>query len=197
DKNLQPTVFSFRYALWACSSVKGSDDLTGSWRRCLSLLDTMDRVGIAPDRLCYRHAVDAAAKAGEVDRALELVDRMEACGGYGDASAYNQVIVALGRKGDWQRAVSTLGRIRRAGAAPDAHSFAMAMAACARGGEPRQALRLLDELKREGRGVRPNTVVYNTLLGLCKGKPLRDGRGAGKAATAEGRSGVGLGTGVE
>lgn len=60
---------------------------------------------------------------------------------------------------------------------PDAHSFAMAMAACARSGEPRQALRLLDELKREGGGVRPNTVVYNTLLALCKGRPLRGGGG--------------------
>ena len=77
--------------------------------------------------------------------------------------------------------MSTLGRIRRTGAAPDAHSFAMAMTACARSGEPRQALRLLDELKREGGGVRPNTVVYNTLLGLCKGRPLRGGGGGGGA----------------
>lgn len=75
--------------------------------------------------------------------------------------------------------MSTLGRIRRKGSAPDAYSFAMAMTACARAGEPRQALRLLDELKREGGGVRPNTVVYNTLLGLCKGKPLGSGGGGG------------------
>lgn len=52
------------------------------------------------------------------------------------------------------------------------------MSACARGGEPRQALRLLEELKREGGGVRPNTVIYNTLLGMCKGNPVRGG-GAG------------------
>lgn len=90
-----------------------------------------------------------------------------------------KIIMACGRRGEWQRAVSTLGRIRRTGAAPDAHSFAMAMTACARAGESRQALRLLDELKREGGGVRPNTVVYNTLLALCRGKPLRGVRGGG------------------
>lgn len=101
-----------------------------------------------------------------------------------------KIIVACGRRGDWQGAVSTLGRIRRAGAAPDAHSFAMAMTACAKSGEPRQALRLLEELKREGGGVRPNTVVYNTLLGLCKGRPLRGGGGGG----ARGGGGAGAGT---
>lgn len=87
--------------------------------------------------------------------------------------------------------MSTLGRIRRTGAVPDAHSFAMAMTACARAGEPRQAIRLLDELKREGAGVRPNTVVYNTLLGLCKGKPLRGGAVAATASAAAGTGSAG------
>ena len=63
-----------------------------------------------------------------------------------------------------------------AGAAPDAHSFVMAINGRVRQGlaEPRQALRLLEELKRESRGVRPNTVVYSALLGLCKGKPTAE-----------------------
>eukprot|EP00903_Cladosiphon_okamuranus_P012196 g11439.t1 len=187
-KGLKPTVVSFRYALAACSGgmsgmshggMVSEKDRSGAWERCRSLMDSMGRRGLEPDRLCYKYAVDAAAKAGDVDAALDLMDGMEACEGFTSASEYNQIIVACGHTGDWQRAVSTLGRIRRSGAAPDAHSFAMAMTACARSGEPRQALRLLDELKREGGDVRPNTVVYNILLGLCKGRPLRGGGGGG------------------
>lgn len=54
------------------------------------------------------------------------------------------------------------------------------MTACARSGEARQAFRLLDEMKREGEHVRPNTVVYNIVLGLCKGYPVRGGGGGGE-----------------
>lgn len=98
-----------------------------------------------------------------------------------------KIIVAFGRNGEWQRAVSTLGRMRRSGAIPDAHSFAMAMKACAEGGQPRQALSLLEELKREGGDVRPTTVVYNTLLGLCRGKSKRGGGGNGGVSRSGGR----------
>lgn len=54
--------------------------------------------------------------------------------------------------------------------------------------------------------MRPNTVVYNTLLGLCKGRPLRGGRGRGGARegasaaavarTGENLNGYGGGRGV-
>ncbi|CAM9447310.1 unnamed protein product, partial [Ectocarpus sp. 13 AM-2016] len=226
-KGLEPTVLSFRYALTACASSSsssssssrrgvsggsGEEDFAGVWERCRSLMDAMGRLGLEPDRLCYKQAVDAASKAGDVDAALDLMDGMENGEGFRGAVEYNQIIMACGRRGDWQRAVSTLGRIRRSGGAPDAHSFAMAMTACARAGEPRQALRLLDELKREGGGVRPNTVVYNTLLALCRGKPLRGVRGGGgggggggvpatAAAAAEGTgpnlNGYGGGGGLE
>lgn len=105
----------------------------------------------------------------------------------------HKVIVALGLRGEWRRALSILDRARNNGAKRDVHTFAVAMAACARGGAPLEAFRLLEELKREGgndsgggsggdgnsdcdAGVRPNTVVYNTLLVLCKGRPLGKGR---------------------
>lgn len=49
------------------------------------------------------------------------------------------------------------------------------MTACIRSSRPRLALGLLDEMKGavSGEGVRPNTIVYNTLLGVCKGVPVR------------------------
>lgn len=70
------------------------------------------------------------------------------------------------------------------------------MYACARGGEPRRALQLLHELKLEGSAARPNTVVYNTLLALCKGNPIRGGHGRGTggskgAASAAVKTGTG------
>lgn len=69
-KGLEPTVFTFRYALAACSGSSrlygrsGAEDdvAAGSWERCRSVMDAMGRAGVQPDRLCYKYAVDAAAK---------------------------------------------------------------------------------------------------------------------------------------
>lgn len=62
-------MLSFRYALTACTSGSrgmsggsGEEDFAGVWERCRSLMDAMGRLGLEPDRLCYKQAVDAAAK---------------------------------------------------------------------------------------------------------------------------------------
>lgn len=66
-------MFSFRYALAACSGGGGGggsrsggrgkeEDLAGAWERCRSLIDAVGRLGLGPDRLCYKYAIDAAAK---------------------------------------------------------------------------------------------------------------------------------------
>lgn len=67
-------MFSFRYALAACSdgmSIPGGrimsmsiseEERAGAWERCRSLMDAMGRLGLEPDRLCFKYAVDAAAK---------------------------------------------------------------------------------------------------------------------------------------
>lgn len=80
------------------------------------------------------------------------------------------------------------------------------MAACARGGAPLEAFRLLEELKQEGGNnsdceacVRPNTVVYNTLLSLCKGRPLGKGRrsnSSGLSHNGDGEHSLGVNGGV-
>ncbi|CAN0494835.1 unnamed protein product, partial [Hapterophycus canaliculatus] len=69
-KGLEPTVFTFRHALAACSGSGSPQDgeveedgfAAAAWERCRSLMDAMGRAGLQPDRLCYKYAVDAAAK---------------------------------------------------------------------------------------------------------------------------------------
>lgn len=65
-------MFSFRYALAACSggmSTSGGgitsmseEERARAWERCRSLMDAMGRLGLKPDRLCFKYSVDAAAK---------------------------------------------------------------------------------------------------------------------------------------
>lgn len=68
-------MFSFRYALAACSGgmsrtsgggTVSEEDRSGAWERCRSLIDSMGRLGLELDRLCYKYAVDAAAKVQQL-----------------------------------------------------------------------------------------------------------------------------------
>lgn len=120
----------------------------------------------------------------------------------------HKVIVVLGLRGEWRRALSILERARNNGAKRDVHTFAVAIAACARGGAPLEAFRLFEELKKEGGNniecdavVRPNTVVYNTLLLLCKGRPRPLGKGrrnnsSGLSHNGDGEHSLGINGGV-
>lgn len=86
-------MFTFRYALAACSGVTSGggseEDRTGAWERCRSLIDAMGRLGLEPDRLCYKHAVDSAAKVGLVCACDG--DLASCVAGRGDEEAYEGV----------------------------------------------------------------------------------------------------------
>ncbi|CAM9281736.1 unnamed protein product, partial [Discosporangium mesarthrocarpum] len=168
---LQPTRLTYQYMLASCRAVReGKVDWRGAWKHSLALLEEMREGGITPDHSCFQYAVEAAAKAGEVDSALELIGQMEASGVCGEPLVYNQAIKELKQRGDWQQALAVMDRMRAAGVSPDIYTYAMSMEACGRGGAGRgRSLCLLEELKQEG--LWPNTVIYNILLEQCKGLP--------------------------
>ncbi|CAN0067401.1 unnamed protein product, partial [Choristocarpus tenellus] len=99
---------------------------------------------------------------------MEVIGLMEMSGIRRLVEPYNQVVLGFRQLGEWEWAVSLIDTMRGSGVRPDAYSYSMAMDACKNGGRRgrRRALRLLEELKVDG--VNPNTVVYNTLLGLFR-----------------------------
>jgi pentatricopeptide repeat protein len=147
---------------------------SGNWRKAISLLDDLNKVGNAASTTAHNNAAAACHRAGKLTRALDVLDELKESGGAWDAASFSLALTVLGKRGEWQAALQMLRSTRNLAPASNAHVYSAAIGACASSARWSEALSLLSSMEK--RGVQPTARCYNgAILACAKASRPEDG----------------------
>ncbi|KAK3254127.1 hypothetical protein CYMTET_36650 [Cymbomonas tetramitiformis] len=130
------------------------------------VLGEMALAGIAADRVTYNTMLKACARQGHRRKALKLLREMQLAGIPADAISYTNAINACAKVGALEKAVAIFEEMQRdEKVEATVFTYAGLINACAERRDVQRAQNFLVEL--EGAGLRPNALVYNSLLKAC------------------------------
>ncbi|CAM9174214.1 unnamed protein product, partial [Ectocarpus fasciculatus] len=146
----------------------------GQWKRALETLDEMRECGLSADPVVYTAAIGACEKYGQWEKALDTLSKLvsEKPPMRSLMWGYNAAISALGKAKQMEGVKDLLVTMKASGLKPDEYTYAAMMRATGIDGSWEESWSMLAEMEQAG--VRPNRVVYNTLIAsLLKGEQAR------------------------
>ncbi|KAL5217036.1 hypothetical protein ABZP36_017720 [Zizania latifolia] len=132
------------------------------WSDTEALCDEMLREGVQPDNATFTTVISCARACGLPNKAVEWFEKMPDFGCSPDMLTYSVVIDAYGRAGDTEMALGLYDRARGEEWQLDPVICATAIKLHSNSGNFDGALNVFEEMKAAG--VKPNLVVYNTVL---------------------------------
>ena len=155
---------------------------SGEWAKALSVLDSMEDRGIAPEIFQYNAAISACGKNGEVQKALELFETMEKKGVTPDIISWNAIISACSKDANrLEKITALLADMRNRGILPDLITYSITIPFLCSNSRLDEGLRLTAEMRKRG------FTVEQRLYQAIRDAVERSGRAPGKQSRARGK----------
>lgn len=139
------------------------------FQECLSLLESMKRLGMKPNLVVYNCVLHALSLKGQISLARKLLAEMVRVGVKPDLKSHNSMMNCFAVAKLWQSALDYVKEIKELGFQPDAVTYGSLIHAAAKANKWEVCIQVLDTMLSEG--IEVTLPCYTAVLhGLAEGK---------------------------